>query len=449
MTFRSVETYGAAQARRQSDVGLFDSPIETGLTFFILLFPVIGTFFPFEDYRTQQLNGQLQTFSESTLSSGTIGFAVMLVLFSYWSLRRGHASLVGFLRIWPLWGFTLYALLASSWAEAPGISLNRGGRMAIMILAASYLVQRHPLKKLIAMLTIALFVSACLSIAVAVFVPSLGVTFGYSAYSGAWRGAFDQKNNLGAMASIAIIVSAYSFRIKANPVIALPTILACALLSVTARSATSAIATVVSGLVASYLIQFVRVRRPQDKITLAAIGLILVMGSMSLVYFAGDLLNSIGRDSTFTGRDTIWALVRVAIDQRPIWGYGLGFWQSSSGILAEIWNALRWDAPEAHNTWLDAWLQLGLVGLLWLISLWLLAAKDIIVLLLSTRVEAVVFWAAILVDILVRSFTETLTIDPGIQWMFWFALAFASIQKLRAEYHAAPSDRYSFSAPTR
>ena len=58
----------------------------------------------------------------------------------------------------------------------------------------------------------------------------------------------------------------------------------------------------------------------------------------------------IGRDTSFTGRTVVWNAVQIAIDQKPMWGYGHGFWISASPALSEVMNYLRWASPEAHNT---------------------------------------------------------------------------------------------------
>jgi exopolysaccharide production protein ExoQ len=81
---------------------------------------------------------------------------------------------------------------------------------------------------------------------------------------------------------------------------------------------------------------------------------------------SGDLAGAVGRDPTFTGRDNIWRAV-LSTNTNPVLGAGYqSFWLGSR--LVQVWE-LAGHVNEAHNGYLEVYLNLGLVGDLLLIAL--------------------------------------------------------------------------------
>ncbi|MEM7339168.1 MAG: O-antigen ligase family protein [Actinomycetota bacterium] len=92
---------------------------------------------------------------------------------------------------------------------------------------------------------------------------------------------------------------------------------------------------------------------------------VAVFALASLVATLSTLTSASGRDLTFTGRTFIWQATFDAIVERPVLGYGLGgvlFDDPVSPRTAEIWRAIGFEVPHAHNGLLDLALQLGVVG---------------------------------------------------------------------------------------
>ena len=415
--------------------------METLFTTIVVVGPLIGTFFPLEVYFGPQ-SFSLQSVhaaSDSTFTSTTVVTGVTLAAYLLLSVIRWSVVSPGLARNWPLFAFTLLALASAAWAAAPGISFNRGVRLADMVLIAVYLIQRYSAKELVKLLTVSFLIFAFLSVAVVALAPGLGLN-GLNGYFGAWRGATTHKNSLGAAATIGLIVSAYSFRFRANPIIALPSALILLLLLVMAQSATAAIAMIGATLAAIYLSQLMRARRPIEKLFFAVIGVLLLVFGAAAFAWADELLALVGRDASFTGRANVWAVVQVAIEQKPIWGYGHGFWQSASPMLSEIITSLNWGVPQAHNMWLDIRLQLGAVGLAAAIGLWLIAGKNAVLSLLFSRNNESVLWSVLLIAIFLRAFSETELVDPAINGMFWFSLGYAGLAKAASGRQNANSE---------
>jgi O-antigen ligase len=89
----------------------------------------------------------------------------------------------------------------------------------------------------------------------------------------------------------------------------------------------------------------------------------------SMNSFMGTVIQAMGRDMTLSGRTEIWSDVYAVASRSPVLGVGYGaFW---IGRLANIpWTEnLTWTLGQAHNGYVDIYLQLGLVGLCLLIAL--------------------------------------------------------------------------------
>lgn len=87
-----------------------------------------------------------------------------------------------------------------------------------------------------------------------------------------------------------------------------------------------------------------------------------------------NLTRLLGRDATFTGRTGIWEIVLSLAAERPILGYGWGgVWRGEVGDYVRA--AFGWDtANSAHNAFLDALLQVGVIGAGLLVMALLIAA---------------------------------------------------------------------------
>jgi exopolysaccharide production protein ExoQ len=395
----------------------------------VVVVPMIGTFSPVEAYLARQSFSlaSMPVTVESSFSSSTVVFGVILSTYALLALRQWPSVLGECARNWPLLAFTAYTLATSAWAASPEISANRGGRMAIVVLVAIYMTQHYAAEDLARLLTTSFLVSACASVLMVAVAPDLG-TSALAGQSGAWRGAMMHRNGLGGMAAIGLIVSMGSPHIRSS-LLGLTTAALLLVLLIMSRSATATVETFGAGCSALYLGQFVRAEKETERLFLAAVGLLLIGICGWALYFGDDLTALIGRDASFTGRTVVWNAAQIAIDQKPLWGYGHGFWISASPALREVMNYLGWAPPEAHNTWLDICLQLGGVGLGLAVGLWSLAALySARAVFIYRRYDAVI-WIALLIAMFLRSFSETELVDPNVTGMFWFSLAYAGLSR--------------------
>jgi O-antigen ligase len=192
--------------------------------------------------------------------------------------------------------------------------------------------------------------------------------------SGRIQGIFGSANPLAAVCLLAIIVFAIRIADRAPRRIMFGVwIVVAAYLMYRASSATIYLAAVG---VAAVLIAALVMRRADTPgartpryIVFAVIGL----AGLAAAWFARDTIFALlGRSSTLTGRGGIWQDVIDRASQRPVvgWGFATPWIQADPHFDGWIIDHGQ-SVMQAHNVWLDVWLQLGIVGIVLLALLYL------------------------------------------------------------------------------
>lgn len=201
-----------------------------------------------------------------------------------------------------------------------------------------------------------------LSLVVALLAPSYGIDVDSRAI--AWRGVFSNKNSLGRVAAIELLLCAFlTVRSSGNRRIFW---IAGSLLSlsvlVNSDSQTSLLALLV-GLAAVWVVR-VRHWTPvvAARVAAALLGAYFLLSN--LVPAVGPILAGyVSRDPTLTGRTTLWSLSNEFADQKPVTGWGFGtVWQTDGGVGQTISRSLTFVPGSAHNGLIDLRLQLGAIG---------------------------------------------------------------------------------------
>jgi exopolysaccharide production protein ExoQ len=115
-----------------------------------------------------------------------------------------------------------------------------------------------------------------------------------------------------------------------------------------------------------FTIALLRSRWTMAKPRLVAALIPLLIGTAAVLEFVFDISSVVaqllGRDPTLTGRTGIWAAV-LQVQTNPLLGVGYQtFWMGDR--LGEVWTRLNTRLPlnEAHNGYLEIYLNLGIVG---------------------------------------------------------------------------------------
>lgn len=130
------------------------------------------------------------------------------------------------------------------------------------------------------------------------------------------------------------------------------------------RSSTVIVATVVVVLVAVFLFE-VRRTTGLARVSVYAAGAVLAAGGVIAVVVARDaLLGLLGKSSDLTNRLDIWQTVSELALQRPVAGWGwVGYWNPWVAPFDDLIVIKGVTYLQAHNAWLDVFLQLGVIGL--------------------------------------------------------------------------------------
>jgi exopolysaccharide production protein ExoQ len=249
----------------------------------------------------------------------------------------------------------LWAVASTVWSIDPTLTLRRALALAGTTLAGLYIGMRlEPREQL-------RYVRACLGIgalaSLVVGLAGIGITGGH------WGGVFWIKNTLGRMMALgALCFALQAIAQKRHRKLSLVMLLLCCGLLFLSGSATAIVVCVLLlGFIPFY--GALLSRRSRRTFIFAATlccagalaGVIVVLGHVQ------GILGGLGRDQTLTGRLPLWGLVIGKIFARPIFGYGYSaFWTSSEGD--RIRGVIGWDAPHAHNGFLETTLGIGLIG---------------------------------------------------------------------------------------
>lgn len=405
------------------------------LAVLVLLILAEGVFWPPDQYLG---SNQADLFAKDPYNTGL--YAALIAFLAMACSGRAGAILRLLRSAWPLLPLLALAYLSAFWSSAPDVVVVHATKVAAMALFGIYLLGRSDMPGLVALFVKASLVAAAASFLVAAIAPGLELSTDVS-YPHAWRGAFTNKNELGISAALGIVFAVHAFGNRYGPRllsgIAIPANVVLLYLSDSITSQLMLPAALYVALLGSAF------RRHSGAGLVAGFGL-AVLGLAGAAIAAGafdQLLAMLGRNPTLTGRTRIWESVMPFIAQRPWLGYGFDtFWRPHGVEANQVWGVIEWQAPSAHNSWLEMALDLGLIGcglaaFAWLAAFWRGAR-----LLFASRGGHAVFGLVLLAATLVDNLTEY-TFFTFPLWALFAAVLAHFGQELLAGRTAAPKPR--------
>ncbi|GAA3874107.1 hypothetical protein GCM10022381_16190 [Leifsonia kafniensis] len=285
-----------------------------------------------------------------------VAFLALATISVAWSFYPG-ASLIGIALQWMTTIAALFLVLCLSWPE-----LVRTLAGALRWALALSLVFEFIVAAVVRQPVLPFFVDYGAEKIPAAFYWSRGLLFS----GGPLEGIVANRNLLGFLALLAVIV--FAIQLAAGTVrrgwgIAW-LVLAVGMLALT-RSATVTVTAAVVLVVLVFALWTRRVgpqgRRPVYLTAAASIVAVVAAG----VAFSPLLLRMLGKSEDLTGRFDIWNSVIRLASEKPAFGWG---WVSYWAPWVEPFNGLAVRKGvtylQAHNAWLDVWLQLGIVGVI-------------------------------------------------------------------------------------
>jgi exopolysaccharide production protein ExoQ len=271
----------------------------------------------------------------------------------------------------PILLFFLYCAMSILWSDYPGVAFKRWSKaLGDLLMVMIVLTESDRLAAFRRLLSRTAFLLIPISVLFIKYYPDLGTGYQNFRWTHVYFGVATNKNILGAICLLFGLGSEWRFldayqnredTHRARHLIAHGTILVMVLwLFWMANSMTS----LSCFLMASALMAAGRLRALARKrwVVHSLVGAMVAVSAFALFFDAGgDILETMGRNPTLTGRTEVWKLV-LSMTRNPLVGTGFeSFWLGPR--LEKIWSIYWWHPNEAHNGYIEVFLNLGWIGI--------------------------------------------------------------------------------------
>jgi exopolysaccharide production protein ExoQ len=312
------------------------------------------------------------------------------------------------------------ALVAASalWSIEPGVTFRRLFRVSITVLdAVAFALLTWRTTRFQSVLRPVLTALLVGSIIFVIAAPELAIEqLDLAAVVGAWHGLATQKNGLGSIAAIGLLLWLHAGLSREKPWWqAALGIGVSAICLVKSRSSSSIVDVVFAGILMLMLLRppsGLRRYLPYMIVLFVAVLLVYSLAVLNLVPGSGVLLSPItsitGKDLTFSGRTDIWAIMNQHIAMRPLLGSGYGaYWIQLPGSPSmEMLQRLYFYPTEGHNGYLDIINDLGAVGALCLLGYLIVYLRQAMRLFVTIRPQGALY-LCLLFEQLIANLTES------------------------------------------
>jgi O-antigen ligase len=307
---------------------------------------------------------------------------------------------IGIVILWqrkPQWGniiknnkfiflYILYLGLSTLWSDYTFISFKRWIKeLGHIIMVLIILTEASPPEAIKTMFTRCAYVLIPLSWVFNRYFPEISRIYSIGGGDPQFTGITTNKNALGVICLISAIILFWSLLCRLNLKTVKQTIrdfstfavmfILIAWLLANARSATALAGTII-GCMILFILCTQHVRRNTRLINLYAIVSVV---ALILIHFSFDLMSvatsSLGRDETLTGRTAFWEEL-ITFGTNPLIGTGYeSFWLGDR--IAYFWDKYWWRPNQAHNGYIELYLNIGFLGLTLLATLIIAAVRNI------------------------------------------------------------------------
>jgi exopolysaccharide production protein ExoQ len=287
-------------------------------------------------------------------------------------LVQRRARLKGFFKAnWAVILFFVYCGISIVWSDYPEVAIKRWPKaIGDLIMVLVVLSDANPLGALKRLFARIGYLLIPLSILITKYYPALGMLYGPWGGKPEYTGVTTNKNTLGmiclifGLASLWRLIHTYGDREMSGRARRMAAQVLVLLMVVwlfrTADSMTSQNSFVMGSVLLLAANTSAAHRKP---VVIHLLILFMLIGTISVLFLglSPDALKTIGRDPTFTGRTEVWGVL-LKLVKHPLVGTGFeSFWLGRR--LATIWEIYWWRPNEAHNGYLEVFLNLGWIGI--------------------------------------------------------------------------------------
>jgi exopolysaccharide production protein ExoQ len=282
--------------------------------------------------------------------------------------------------------YIVYLGLSALWSEFPVVSFKRWikeiGNIIIILIV---LTDHKPLEAMKTIFKRCAYVLVPLSIIFNKYFPELGRTYSIGGGDPMYVGVTTHKNSLGILCLVCGVILFWNLRVmysnrkeyidKKEVYINVLILLMISYLLYMANSMTSLVGTIL-GVFLIVSLGLPSIKKNIKMIKYIFIFLVIIFVIMSLSFNVFDIATStLGRDSTLTGRTEFWEEL-IKVDTNPLIGTGYeSFWLGER--IKKFWDIYWWHPNQAHNGYLEIYLNLGFIGLILLMGLFYFVYRDI------------------------------------------------------------------------
>jgi hypothetical protein len=273
--------------------------------------------------------------------------------------------------------YFLYCLASVAWTAEPGILAKRWAKdLGNPIMALVLLTERRPYDAIVTTLRRLGFFLLPVSVLLIRYIPELGR--GYAADgTPMYSGVADQKNTLG-LSCLIVGICYFSTFVRTRRLADRYDLVTGAMLAwllYMANSKTSLTCLFVAMIILACSAHTAIVRRPARLIAVVACGAVLYVAADALFQVQGQLLALLGRSPTLTNRTDVWAILRTFQTNELVGTGFMSFWTGER--MAAIWTAVGSRINQAHNGYLEQYLNLGYVGVAFILAIALSALASV------------------------------------------------------------------------
>jgi len=324
------------------------------------------------------------------------------------------------------------------WSESPPDTAEQVRALVRSTLFGIYLATRYTLRQQIHLLSWVGGISIVSCLIAGFAAPSYGTHIVNDLVS--WRGIYAHKQHMGRfMGFVASIFLMNVLDKRSNRWIALVGIFFSLILVRLSTSKTGLIVFLFS-LSILPLYKIAKQKKYRAFFLIIALLILSTLATLILVNLETIVVDFLGKDIEFNGRTPLWTLIIDKGLERPLTGYGYNaFWTTDACyyVIKNTWLRYEeWDPKkpfQAHNGFVDLFVQLGFVGLLlFTFDFFKVLYKVVNILFITRTIES--FWMFLFLGLyLVVNSSEVITImaTNSIFWIFYVSIAFSSSLQIK------------------
>jgi exopolysaccharide production protein ExoQ len=349
---------------------------------------------------------------------------------------------------WSLTLLVLFAIASILWSVEPSATLEDLRGLGRTVLFGAYLAARFSPHEQRSLFTGVAILSLVLNVLIVVALPGFGID---PVTSGLWKGIYTFKQFFGRAMSFSISIFLVRLLDKDyNRYLSILGLALSILFLLLSGSKTNLIVLIVLTL----LLPLYRVTRQRLSVRWAFglffIAVLTTTVGLVAANYEFIVTTLLGKNLQLNGRTPIWSMAITFLMQKPWLGYGYSaFWASEQGqlIIQHTWirgilqTGVTLRKFHAHNTFLEIYLQLGIIGGTMLLLNVVLVLKRVYDLLVATRSLSVFWMLQFAVFQVIYNMAEIPTyLSPfNMYWVVYVAIAYSAsletsrMKRLRTE----------------